>query len=609
MTRSRLALQVIASTLGVAVLAACVTAGRGTMAGLTDADRVGWYWGTQGSRMMPYSWFLALEQADSATMFADEANLVGFGYIAAPPSRASRLPIGFAIDRQPDEAFQVTKLRWYAGQRGDSAARAEPWIGLNCSACHTAQLRYGSDTIRVDGGPGMGDYDAFVAAADAALVSTRDDPAKYDRFARRVLAASRAADTPVNRAALRGAMTALIDWQARTAALNRTPLRAGFARVDAFGHIYNKVVLFSGAPNPIVNASDAPVSYPFLWDIQRQKKVQWNGAAENASLRVAGRSLLDYGAMGRNAGEVLGVFGEVVVTPSTTPAQRLHGLQSSVQAGSLESLERIVGLLAAPRWPTSFPRIDAARAARGGALFAQHCASCHLTPDLQRAGQPIEVMVPFRATRPENLTDIWMACNSYTYDGFTARLQGTPDGYVTGTPMKDRAPVVTMLTATVKGALVNKKGPLIARAAGNFLGIDRPPVVFASEEGPVTPDAAKQMRRSTCAASHNALLAYKARPLDGIWATAPYLHNGSVPTLYDLLLPAAQRPRSFRVGTRDYDPVRVGYAPMAAGGFLYETADAAGRPIDGNGNGGHDYGAAAMSDADRWALVEYLKTL
>jgi hypothetical protein len=65
------------------------------------------------------------------------------------------------------------------------------------------------------------------------------------------------------------------------------------------------------------------------------------------------------------------------------------------------------------------------------------------------------------------------------------------------------------------------------------------------------------------------LLGYKARPLDGIWATAPYLHNGSVPTLYHLLLPPAERPKSFWLGSRDYDAEKVGY--------VWESKPASGR--------------------------------
>jgi hypothetical protein len=104
-------------------------------------------------------------------------------------------------------------------------------------------------------------------------------------------------------------------------------------------------------------------------------------------------------------------------------------------------------------------------------------------------------------------------------------------------------------------------------------------------------------------------LAYKARPLTGIWATAPYLHDGSVPTLYDLLLPAAQRPKSFFTGTREFDPVRVGYvtAPSAENDFLFETQEA-GNAKAGNSNSGHEFGTTLNED-QRKALIEYLKTL
>ena len=96
---------------------------------------------------------------------------------------------------------------------------------------------------------------------------------------------------------------------------------------------------------------------------------------------------------------------------------------------------------------------------------------------------------------------------------------------------------------------------------------------------------------------------YQARQLDGVWATAPYLHNGSVPTLYDLLLPPAERPRSFPLGHREYDPEKVGYVTDAAAPvYVFDTS------VDGNSNAGHDFGTG-LSDAERWDLVEYLKTL
>ena len=115
--------------------------------------------------------------------------------------------------------------------------------------------------------------------------------------------------------------------------------------------------------------------------------------------------------------------------------------------------------------------------------------------------------------------------------------------------------------------------------------------------------------------------AYKARPLDGIWATAPYLHNGSVPNLYQLLLPADRRMTRFNVGHRDFDPVAVGYiTDPHPTGFEFRTTDDQGNPIPGNANSGHsgEYHTQTrdpdgkwrdFGDDERWALVEYLKTL
>jgi len=94
---------------------------------------------------------------------------------------------------------------------------------------------------------------------------------------------------------------------------------------------------------------------------------------------------------------------------------------------------------------------------------------------------------------------------------------------------------------------------------------------------------------------------YKAGPLWGIWATAPYLHNGSVPSLYQLLLPANQRVKKFWVGNREFDPVNVGF-DITTGTFELDTM------VPGSRNTGHEYGTH-ITDEERWQLIEYLKTL
>ena len=97
--------------------------------------------------------------------------------------------------------------------------------------------------------------------------------------------------------------------------------------------------------------------------------------------------------------------------------------------------------------------------------------------------------------------------------------------------------------------------------------------------------------------------AYKTQPLPGIWSTAPYLHNGSVPDLYQLLLPPEQRVTSFTVGNREFDPRHVGYE-YGPGEDLFEFDTT----VRGNSNSGHKYGTD-ICDEDRWDLIEYLKTL
>jgi mono/diheme cytochrome c family protein len=88
--------------------------------------------------------------------------------------------------------------------------------------------------------------------------------------------------------------------------------------------------------------------------------------------------------------------------------------------------------------------------------------------------------------------------------------------------------------------------------------------------------------------------------LDGIWARAPYLHNGSIPTLYALLLPAAERPKEFQRGCDRFDAELVGF--VCQDGFRFDTT------LPGNRNVGHEYGTA-LPEHERSDLLEYLKTL
>ena len=140
----------------------------------------------------------------------------------------------------------------------------------------------------------------------------------------------------------------------------------------------------------------------------------------------------------------------------------------------------------------------------------------------------------------------------------------------------------------------------IARIATDRHRLDSYTDVFAANQVALYPDSEY---RFTHFRKTNG---YANQPLDGIWLRAPYLHNGSVPTLRDLLEPPDRRPATFYRGYDVIDREKVGFVsnvPQADGRafFLYNTA------VEGNGNGGHIYGVA-LPDADKQAIVEYLKT-
>jgi hypothetical protein len=411
---------------------------------------------------------------------------------------------------------------------------------------------------------------------------------------------------------------------------NSTPLRYGFGRLDAFGHIFNKVLLRVKAPEQVKNPSDAPVSYPFLWNIHQQNKLQWNGIAPN--LRIG--PTFDLGALGRNVGEVIGVFADLQIVPFG-PA--IAGYNSSAQVDNLIQLEQQIAMLKPPSWPDIFPAIDADKWEAGKRIFDKPggCVSCHSTLASNDLTTPVEVEMT-RLIGPKAIkTDPWMACNAYTYEAQTGRLRFTPKKFFpfSGRPFGETGSVAEMLGATVAGALWNNRDDVISAAHQSIQQATIQSMnLFDPKRGPALldpanidleflrpvhdPDKAERLKR--CLSEGSETLAYKGRPLNGIWASPPFLHNGSVPTLYDLLLPPDQRPQSFAVGTREFDPEKVGYvtndSPLvtdkvkAENSFVFNTRDAIGS-IPGNANSGHDYGNASLTDNDRRALVEYLKAV
>jgi mono/diheme cytochrome c family protein len=587
----------------------------GATQGWTEANRVAWYTVSQGSRLIPQAWMNNLEQPDGPGIFLDPGYInKNFRYLSNPaatwtsPDRNcpydKSLPLGFSVDCQSDQSLSG-QLRWKTNQ-----SDREAWVGMNCSACHTAEMTFKGTTFRADGGPALADFQTFIEKLNLAVQNTVTDQAKFDRFASKVLSATA---PPTDRTMLKKALVKWTEWNNDLATLNdpnhdnpatRMPAY-GFGRLDAIGHIYNKISLLAtpgGIAHQNANVSDAPTSYPFLWNVRQLDRVEWNGIAVNSV--AAG---VHYGALGRNAGEVIGVFGDVSIKKSPG---RLEGYNSSVAVRTLNDIEAQIARLQPPIWPAAFGKVDRDLAAAGGKLFAANCSGCHTVPtrpagDLTETFKTkLQPVFPVAGTNEHGTgTDFWMACNAVLDSARSGLFSGNKSQVITGAPIADPAPNLVLLTNAVTGVLIANKW-----AIGKM-------VIFHSEGLPppaeINLGAGVDQKRNRADACMNfkddpkdPKMVYKGRPLQGIWATAPYLHNGSVPNLWEMLLPAAERSKIFYMGTREFDPVNVGYQTneSADNSFKFDTS------LAGNSNSGHDYGNAKLSPDDRKALVEYMKT-
>ncbi|MGC4086758.1 MAG: di-heme-cytochrome C peroxidase [Polyangiaceae bacterium] len=609
--------------------------------GWTQGQSAWFYTVTQGSDLVPYSFFVSLELAGphavpgKATPFASPENYERWRYLEQERSKTNPdgLPVGFT----------------HHDYRRRNEQKSRNYLGLTCAACHTGQVNYKGVAFRIDGGPSMADFETFtadlLASLRGALQLGPDGRCKGDackRFVAKVLARGDYDDElEVTRDLVAAEQRCAADFWT-----NRHDYPYGYARLDAFGRIYNRVlgrilrkedladilpdafdaselaavqqalapVIGKDAPDnevieralPLLNEaqrskllkvafnpSSAPVSYPFLWDIPQHDFVQWNGIVANAAL----------GAVGRNTGEVIGVFGTLdwqvedgFSLSALFSGQKLWGkhisYRSSVYVHNLRRIERQLGSLMSPEWPPELGALNRDRWLRGKVLFAQHCQSCHARID--RADPDRRVIA--NMTRLQELgTDPQMAENSVKYSGYSGMLRNQyVDATGIGSLLLDRrAPVAGLLTKSARGVVAWPYPSANVLRRGADWASDLVIAFLSNEIQPSLKNG--EYEPDTTAKPFESLLAYKGRSLNGVWATAPFLHNGSVPTLYDLLLPATRqvddpegeeyRPNKFLVGSREFDVEKVGFLSQGYdGGFVFDTS------LRGNLNAGHEYG-------------------
>jgi hypothetical protein len=542
--------------------------------GWTADERQQFYHTAQGTRLLPYEWFMALEQPclklSSCGPFAAKTYLGRFGFLESPPDpklNPDGLPIGFARHQN----FYDPMIK-----------QTYPVVGLTCAACHTGELHHGKYAVRIEGGPAMIELSQFQKALGIALLLTRRFPFRFDRFADKVLGPGAAEE---NKQALsvrldRSLETALAELKATDQAkIYVNP--AGFVRTDALTRIGNQVFAVNMKNEANYVPANAPVRYPQIWDASWFTWVQYNSSIADPLVR--------------NVGEALGV----------RAVAKLYGddaakYENSVEIASLKKLEDLLAGTApyqglrSPKWPTVFPPLDTGKVARGAELYKQRCQGCHLPPveELRKdlaSDKPKYWVENGQKRRFLRVTDVpadRIGTDPHEAMDFINRKADTGDlrlGTVTAAVGLD----------TVTNAIVN----------GYFKKMQ------------FTPEQQLEWRgyREPGADPVRAEPIYKARPLNGIWAVAPYLHNGSVPNLYLLLSPQAERPKQFWLGRKQFDSVNVGYSmEKLDGGYLYDVSR------EGSSNAGHEFKdgprgkgviGPALSSDDRWAIIEYLKSI
>ena len=531
----------------------------------TPDTRADFYTRDQGSRLIPLRWIAALKQANGAPFLAD--SLSRYGYLPNENSSPPGLPVGFTV------ANTTT---------GET-------LGLTCAACHTRQITAGGKTYRIDGGPAIVDLQGLLTDLEAAVGTVLSTPATFDAFAQAVLGP---APTPEKAAALHDDLQAWYQPFHTIVTLGVPPIPWGPGRLDAVSMIFNRLTGLDIGPTPpyIIEANikraDAPVRYPFLWNAYRQDKTQWPGFADN------GNAIL---GLGRNVGEVTGVF---AAYHPTKDAGRLLGInfvgENSTNFTGLIALESLIRKIGPPKW--IWP-VNSARVAQGSKLFAQNCAAnCH---EVKR-GAP-------RSLNPLDSTWRTPIKNVGTDTREWSILDRKVDpGVLTGVSIPGLNPPLTNPDAPLNVLGVSVIGSIIQHAL---------PVVVPEDLGEQIARAGTAFTPETEAlkgAFHFGAAAppfgsYESRVMRGIWAAAPYLHNGSVPTLAELLKPPAQRIAAFKIGPA-YDLDNVGLAiDQSPTTPTLQTTDCS--AIDsGNSRCGHDFGTH-LTAVQKKALLEYLKTL
>jgi hypothetical protein len=528
--------------------------------GWSGAERAEYYHLAEGSELMPYALLANLKSVKTGKPFLEGMERFGFLPDAKSGTNPCGMPVGMTV-----------------GRSRNASAKGVEMVGFSCAACHVGELTYHGKRVRIDGAPALIDLQAYQVEFQESLDATMKDPRALLALVVAMDRKEKTADSPsaedvgqyANDAALQGAANVKpvpnadpsfhsVSSQAADAAGPAAPqpsfperMKISVAFLKArLTHIRNGKLLVDGTePGPgRIDAFGAARNLLFPKSAMRMQSplsfpFLW-GVPDTTEQRAANEEPRWIHYDGNTNSILERNIGQALGMGAVFDPKTY---ESTLRIGNLHRLEVLTHKLQPPSWPSDvLGPIDPAKAHRGEAIFKEKCEGCHRDKLYALAAVMTD---PMRA-------------NSF------------------GQPVGDRPfpSAVAPILAGLKQRAFRDDGI----SAADQAGMDANPVVW------------------------RATGQYMARKLNGIWATAPYLHNGSVPTLYHMLHPD-QRPATFLVGNREYDAAKVGYRSEAAGTkvntWVYDTT----KPGNSNiGHSGLQFGTTLPED-QKAELLEYLK--
>lgn len=520
----------------------------------------------EGSQMIPYNWLKNLEAYNSGSLFLNQVNKYGLYY-----SNESSLPTGISISHD---------------ERTQELYGAKEWAGINCTACHTSVFKINNKEVQIEGGAGNFDLHKFQTELIYSIESTLEKNYKFNRFAKRLQKLS-IKDKKELRKYLEKFSKDFRGYLERNHRDYKTKgfLNYGPGRMDGIGGPTNDINCETAELGDLnfkakltnrknCRQSHSPVSIPHLWGITEQEFVQWGGNVHSS--------------IGRNIGQSTGVFAKNWFSRNEN---NQPNFETTANLNGILKFEKLYDKLRAPSWQSLAEKnivrpLNKEVVKRGRKHYKKHCISCH-------AIQP-------KFTNP----------NKYGHQYWKVVVTPLDEIQTDKNAILELSSRKNYLPNDLYDTYIDKFGENSIGADGTVNSSQYRAFAIGKyleslfKQNNFTP--IEMLKASDCRdGRQQEIIGYKARSLEGIIFTAPYLHNGAVPTLIDLLSPASERPQSFYLGCQNYDVHKMGYRCnhlIDRNLYHYDTT------LKGNSNSGHEYGTN-LSIREKFELIEFLKSL